>query len=110
VVRLEVQPGSPSLRRPPFYVTHNISVSGMFLITSDPLPENTRLKLNFQIPGDSEKIQVLGEVVWCREKDENSPYFPGMGIRFLGISDRDRAIIDRFIQELIEEKTKGSSA
>ena len=84
-------------------ITGNISVSGMFLITSDPLPEKTKLKLQFQVPGDSEKVQVIGEVLWCREQKERPPHFPGMGIRFVGISDQHRIIIDRFIKELLEK-------
>ena len=103
LVRLEVEPGGPGLKRPPFYVTGNISISGMFLITSDPLPEKTKLKLQFQVPGDSEKVQVIGEVLWCREQKERPPHFPGMGIRFIGISDQHRIIIDRFITELLEK-------
>ncbi len=108
LVRLEVEPGRPSLKRPPLYVTHNISISGMFLITSDPLPEKTKLKLRFELPGNSHKVEVVGEVVWCREQGEGPPTFPGMGIRFLGIKDNDRAGIERFISEVLAaEKPAG---
>lgn len=103
LVRLEVEPGGPGLKRPPFYVTHNISVSGMFLVTTDPLPENTRLKLQFQIPGVKDKIRVTGEVTWCREHEERPPFFPGMGIRFLEITEKDRGCIEQFVREFLED-------
>ena len=106
VVRLEVKPGSKSIKRPPFYVTYNVSSSGLYLITTDPFPEKTQLKLNFQLPGDSHKISVIAEVVWCREKDERPPYYPGMGVTFKEIKTEDRDRIDRFVKELIGEEKK----
>ena len=106
VVRLEVEPGAGSLKRPPFFITGNISVGGMFLITSDPLPEETKIALQFSLPEDKDKIQVLAEVVWCREKDERPGLPPGMGVRFLKIKARDRKKIDRFVQEYYKEQEK----
>ncbi len=106
VVRLEVEPGAGSLKRPPFYITGNISVGGMFLITSDPLPEKTKIALQFRLPDDEEKIQVLAEVVWCREKDERPGLPPGMGIKFLKISDKDREKIDRFVKGIYEKESQ----
>jgi len=106
MVRLEVEPGNLSLKRPPFYVTGNISTSGMFLITSDPLPEKTRLKLQFEVPGEAKKIEVIGEVIWCREQGERPALVPGMGIKFLRIREQDRASIDRFVRELLEEEKR----
>jgi len=104
LVRLEVAPGRPRLKRPPFYVTHNISVSGMFLITSDPLPEKSRIRLKFELPGMRRKLEAVGEVVWCREQGERPPFFPGMGIRFLSIKENDRADIEKFILELLDQE------
>jgi uncharacterized protein (TIGR02266 family) len=104
VVRLEVKPGSESIKRPPFYVTYNVSSSGLYLITTDPFPEKTQIKLNFQLPGDSHVISVIAEVVWCREKDERPPYYPGMGVIFTEIKDEDKARIDKFVREHIAEE------
>jgi uncharacterized protein (TIGR02266 family) len=103
VVRLEVKPGSESIKRPPFYVTYNISCSGMYLLTTDPFPEKTQLKLIFQLPGDEHKISVIAEVVWCREQDERPPFYPGMGVAFREIRDEDRERIDKFVQERVKE-------
>jgi len=105
VVRLEVKPGSESLKRPPFYVTHNISRSGMYLITTDPLPEKSILKLEFQLPNDSHKIRLIAEVSWCREKDERPPFYPGMGVRFLEIDAQDRSRIEKFVKETLDAKS-----
>ena len=106
VVRLEVEPGAGSLKRPPFFISGNISAGGMFLITSDPLPEKTKIALQFSLPENKDKIQVLAEVVWCREKDERPGLPPGMGIQFLKIKARDRKKIERFVQEYYKEQEK----
>jgi len=105
VVRLQVKPGTESLKRPPFYVASNISKSGMFLITTDPLPEKTELKLQFQIPDNHAKIELIAVVVWCRERDERPPHLPGMGLKFTRISKSDRERIDRFIRESLDTGT-----
>ena len=76
------------------------------MITTDPVPEKTQLKLNFQLPGDSHKISVIAEVVWCREKDERPPFYPGMGVIFTEIKDEDRERLDRFVKGLIAEEKK----
>lgn len=103
IAKIQVEPGKPYLKRPPFYVTGNISVSGMFLITSDPLPEKTRIKLAFQVPGNHKKIHTLAEVVWCREQNEKPGLPPGMGIRFISIKTKDQKNIDRYVRELLKE-------
>jgi len=79
---------------------------------TDPLPEKTKIALQFSLPENKDKIQVLAEVVWCREKDERPSLPPGMGVRFLKIKARDRKKIERFVQEYYkeqEEKKKASS-
>lgn len=102
VVRLQVKPGTESLKRPPFYVASNISKSGIFLVTTDPLPEKTELKLKFQIPNDPAPIEVIAVVVWCREWDERPPHLPGMGLKFTHISRDDEERIDRFIRSSLD--------
>ena len=103
VVRLEVRPGSETLKRPPFYVACNISRSGMFLITTDPLPEKTQFKIKFQLPNDGKPISLIAEVLWCRERDERPPFFPGMGIKFTEISANDQTRIDEYIKAALKE-------
>jgi Tfp pilus assembly protein PilZ len=78
----------------------------MYLITTDPFPEKTQLKLQFQLPGDDRNISVIAEVVWCREKDERPPFYPGMGLSFTEIKDEDRERIDRFVKGLLAGENK----
>ncbi len=101
VVRLDVKPGTETLKRPPFYVACNISRSGMFLITTDPLPEKTEIKLSFQLPDDHTLITVIAEVLWCREQDERPPHYPGMGLRFTKISREHQSLIERFVKQML---------
>lgn len=72
------------------HVTKNISPSGIFIDTRDPLPVGTDLSLRLHIPDLDVRIQTEGRVV------RSQP--PGMAIRFT-----DDALIDcEVLQRLVE--------
>ena len=104
VVRLEVEGGKQNLLRVPLYVTENMSRGGMFLITKDPLMEGTELNLKFSLPGDEKAIEVTAEVLWAREGEERQDIPPGMGIRFIKISDEDRDHIGNFVEGIARQE------
>jgi hypothetical protein len=71
------------------YVT-NISRSGVFIRSSNPLPIGTRVNLHFTvIMDDIETIEGVGEVVRS-EKD-------GMGVVFRELSQYSRDLIDTLL-------------
>lgn len=73
------------------YVT-NISRSGVFVKSKQPLPVGTRVNLRFTvIMDDIETIEGIGEVV--RVDDEP----PGMGVVFTELSQYSRHLIDRLL-------------
>lgn len=73
------------------YVT-NISRSGVFVKSKQPLPVGTRVNLRFTvIMDDIETIEGVGEVV----RVENEP--PGMGVVFTQLSQYSRHLIDRLL-------------
>jgi uncharacterized protein (TIGR02266 family) len=97
VVRLEVE--NRDLGRVPLYVTANLSAGGMFLITKDPLPEETRLRLKFVLPTDKTPLQTVARVLWVREEEKANPgQPPGMGVQFLECSPRDQARLRAFVE------------
>jgi uncharacterized protein (TIGR02266 family) len=57
-----------------------LGAGGLFVATDSPLPETTRLKLRFQIPGLETRWEIEGRVAWADAT--------GMGIAFV-----DRASI-----------------
>jgi len=75
--------------------TRNISLGGVFVETTTPLPLQTRLQIRFRIPTQSEPIEVGGEVRWVEPGEWSS--FPGMGIRFQGLRAREVWALNRFL-------------
>lgn len=69
-----------------FEYSANLSQSGIFIHTADPLNPGTQVQLNFTLP-DAYSIRTRGEVIWVNDEDEVDP---GMGIKFLGLSLQDR--------------------
>lgn len=75
------------------YVT-NVSRSGVFIKSKNPLPVGTKVNLKFTvIMDDIETIEGVGEVV--RIHDDPS----GMGVVFREISAYSKAIIDRLLTQ-----------
>ena len=73
------------------YVT-NISKSGVFIRSRNPLAIGTEVNLNFTvIMDDIETISGLGEVV----RVETDP--PGMGVVFTQLSRYSQTILDRLL-------------
>ncbi len=99
VVRLEVEDQGSRLKRVPLYISFNISVGGMFLLTKDPLPEGTEINLKFSLPHQDTPMQVTGRVLWVREPHKTQDPNPGMGIQFINISKSETSTIWEFIEE-----------
>ena len=73
------------------YVT-NISRSGVFIKSQQPLPIGTRVNLRFTvIMSDIETIEGVGEVVRV-EKDP-----PGMGVVFRELSTYSKDLIEKLL-------------
>lgn len=96
VVRLEVQ--NANLQRVPLYVSANLSRGGMFLITKNPLPENTELRLRFKLPADAAAVDTLARVLWVREESPDPGKPPGMGVKFVDCSAADRQRLHQFLE------------
>jgi hypothetical protein len=80
------------------YVT-NISRSGVFIKSKNPLPVGTEVNLRFTvIMDDIETVDGIGEVV---RVDENPP---GMGVVFREIGAYSKALIDRLLLQGVTKK------
>jgi hypothetical protein len=80
------------------YVT-NISRSGVFIKSKNPLPIGTEVNLRFTvIMEDIETVDGIGEVV----RVEDNP--PGMGIVFREIGAYSKALIDRLLLQGVGTK------
>lgn len=75
------------------YVT-DVSRTGAFIRSKDPLPVGTRVNLKFAIVHDEiEIIEGVGEVV--RVQTANEPGGQGMGVLFRRLSEPSIKLLDR---------------
>lgn len=76
-------------------VATEISGGGIFLRTSESLPEGSMLTLRVNLPGVRKAFTVLGKVV--RTVKGGLMAAPGMGVRFLDLQPTDRASILEYV-------------
>ena len=82
-------------------VASDISVGGMFIHELLPFEIGTNLLLDFQLPGTQRQLKCSAEVAHKRDHFlEGMPNRPiGNGLRFVGLSDDDRAMILHYIRD-----------
>lgn len=70
----------------------DVSESGLFIETVLPLKEGTRVRITPLLPEKAGLFELEAEVVRTKEYDPDSlmELPPGMGVRFLSISDEER--------------------
>jgi uncharacterized protein (TIGR02266 family) len=75
----------------------NVSEGGLFVATVNVLPVGTPVDLSFGLP-DGTRLTVQGEVRWTREINDRTPeVFPGVGVRFLDLSEGAASALHRFV-------------
>lgn len=78
--------------------TENVSEGGIFVATYARHSVGERLRVRFTLPGLSEAIEATCEVRWLRVQNPTSDTPPGVGLRFMDLSDTARANIERFVR------------
>ena len=71
-------------------LTLNLSKGGIGIRTMSPLPEGTRVRLRFRLPGARREIEAEARVAWSDRRI-------GMGLQFEKVQDEDQAAIDEFV-------------
>ncbi|MGF1469361.1 MAG: TIGR02266 family protein [Sandaracinaceae bacterium] len=78
--------------------TDNVSETGLFVATDQPLPVGTPLLLSFVLP-DGHGVRGEGEIAWVRAPSYRPGSLPGgMGIRFVALAARDLRAIEGFLR------------
>jgi Tfp pilus assembly protein PilZ len=68
--------------------TH-FSERGILVLSQQPAPLNSKVRLVLQFPGFKNTVEVTGEVVWSNTDGPSDSMSPrGMGVKFLNL-DRD---------------------
>ena len=79
----------------------NISKGGLFIRSDTPLPLNAEVSLILQIPGTNRRIYASGRVVWNYDIEKGTSHIvPGSGIRFVGMTASDRAVLESYLAGL----------
>ncbi len=83
----------------------DISEGGVFVRSSLLWDPGERFELRFTLPDAEREIRVNGEVVRAEDRyllfpdlADRQPPAPGMGIRFLDLTDEDRRLIRQFLE------------
>jgi type IV pilus assembly protein PilZ len=84
----------------------NVSTGGVFIKTDNPLNRGARFNLKLALPGYEEELEIFCEVVWSSREEwkaEERTFPPGMGIKFLNLSQEGRQRIDHILRRSSEE-------
>jgi Tfp pilus assembly protein PilZ len=75
----------------------DMSTTGAFIETSEPLPIDAELDLHLQLPGDSDIMSIDARVVW--RKTIANTISAGMGIQFTNILPKHQEKLAAFIEQ-----------
>lgn len=91
-----------------FGYSKNISRSGMFIATTNPITPGEQVNLDFQLPPPFKgTVRCCCEVVWKRPHGTHLPFEPGMGIKFVDMPDDISEKIDKWIKESVDQSSHG---
>lgn len=77
----------------------DISRGGLFIKSKKPMAVGTLLKFEFQLQDESRLIHGVGRVVWRREESTGPSSPPGMGIKFIKMDGKSRALVDSILEQ-----------
>ena len=82
-------------------VTGDLSSGGLFIKSENLLEPGQKFLVNLRLPDREDSIIIKCEVVWVRRKDEElGNGTPGMGVKFIDMTDKDRAVLERYLNVL----------
>lgn len=86
--------------------TSTIGGGGLFIETFHPMSANEVVTVELFLPGDTDKTVIEGVVVWARKEFEGD-IAPGMGIKFIRISLKDKKKISDLVSRTLGGKADG---
>lgn len=82
-----------------FEYSSNLSQNGIFIQSMEPLPSGTLVNIQFFLP-ESCWIRTRGEVIWTNNDEEEDEEEMGMGVKFIGLDEKDREMILNCLKKL----------
>ncbi len=90
--KLVTQIRCEALGREELHVTRDISVGGLFVSSKEPFPTDSEVSVFFHLRPSDPAISCHGKVVYSLRG-------LGMGVQFTGLSDADRLLLQKFVDE-----------
>ena len=81
-------------------IVRDLSVSGVFLETADPLPVGTDVTISSLEVEDDLAFEVAARVVRVEPPDEDRLDAPGLGFQFVHLDDEQKDFLLRFIDRV----------
>ena len=78
---------------------HNISQTGVYLVTDAPFDIGYQFTIEINLPNDKGQINGKCEVIWVNEI-EAEDYPKGMGVQLVELEPQDREILEEYLKEL----------
>ena len=82
----------------------NISKGGIYVKTSNLLPENTVVRIKLVMPQDGPEIECIGQVARVHKQSAPDEIPSGMAIVFRDMSAEHRSFIENYISDLSTQK------
>ena len=82
----------------------NLNTGGMFLASETIYPQNTRIVLEFTLPGHKMPVRCSARVAWTNHPEwVNKNSLPcGMGVEFLDLGGKSRIVLQDFLDQLMK--------
>ena len=81
----------------------NISITGAFIATSNPLPVDDTFTIQLQLPGVAAIMTIAVRVVWTKIHSNATP--AGMGIEFTNILPEHQKRLAAFIEQQSQQNS-----
>lgn len=90
-----------------FGYSKNISCSGLFIATTNPIEVGERINLEIPLPEPiGGTVRCCCEVVWKRPLGKHLPFEPGIGLKFIDMPPELAKEIDQWIRKQVEIEEK----
>jgi tRNA A-37 threonylcarbamoyl transferase component Bud32/tetratricopeptide (TPR) repeat protein len=86
----------------------DLSVSGMFILTYEPIPVGSLVFLRFDLPESSEKepVEIIGQAVRQQSQGSDEEGVLGMGVRFLSMEANQKENLASVVSDLYREEAQ----
>ncbi|MBI3810605.1 MAG: PilZ domain-containing protein [Nitrospirae bacterium] len=85
-------------------IASSLGAGGLFIDQFSPPPMGTPVRLEIHLPASKNVIKADSKVVWIRKSIVEKIFYPGMGLKFTSIADKDRAEILQFIKKFNRQR------